>query len=330
MDVQSTELLHLVNDGHFLARALHVAAELGVADVVGDMPLPVAVIAEKVGAQADPLARVIRLLATRGIFVLEGGLADGRVSHTPASRMLAANHPQSFRPFARNTSTTRSWRLPEHMLQMVKTGEPAVGAGTMWSQLKSSPDDARIFDAAMAAKAHSQVTAVVRAHDFSRYGRVVDVGGGAGHLLRGIVAKWPKVHGVLFDRPDVAEAARKSGTSSQLEIVGGDFFAEVPPGDATIVMDVLHDWSDEECVRILKTIRKAAKPGGTLVAVETEVSGNTGLEWGKLLDVIMMTLFAGRQRSRAEFEAMFAAAGYRLTQAVPTQSDVTLFIGEAI
>lgn len=330
MDIESTDLLHQINDGHFLARALHVAGELGVADAVGDEPTPVRLVAERVSAQADPLARILRLLATRGVFKLEGGLADGRVSHTPASRLLAAGHPNSFRPFVRNTATTRSWRLPEHMLHMVKTGEPAVGAGTMWSQLKSSPEDGRIFDAAMAAKAHSQVAGVVEVHDFSRYRRVVDVGGGAGHLLRGIVGRWPSVQGVLFDRPDVVAAARSAGSTAGLEFVGGDFFAEVPPGDATIVMDVLHDWSDEDCVRLLKSIRRTAAPHSTLIAVETEVSGADGPNWGKLLDIIMMTLFAGRQRSRGEFSTMFAAAGYALKDVTPTNSDVTLFIGEAV
>ena len=186
-DTQSTDLLHQINDGHFLARALHVVAELGVADALGDQPVAVATVADRVGAKADLLARVIRLLASRGIFKLEGGL-EGLVSHTAPSRRLASNHPMSFRPFVLNTATIKSWRLPEHMSHMVRTGEPAAGEGTMWSQLEGSPEDARIFDDAMTAKSHTQIAGVLGSHDFSGYGRVVDVGGGAGHLLRAILA----------------------------------------------------------------------------------------------------------------------------------------------
>jgi hypothetical protein len=236
----------------------------------------------------------------------------------------------SFRPFCRNTSTHKSWLVPEHMLHMVRTGEPAAGEGTMWSQLQSSPEDARIFDAAMTAKSQTQIGGVIASHDFSRYGRVVDVGGGAGHLLRAIVAANPKVRGVLFDRPDVAEAARERAGNERLEIVGGDFFVDVPQGDATILMEVLHDWPDEDCVRILKTVRRGAAPGSALIVAEVEVAANNEPEWGKLLDVVMMTLFAGRQRTRAEYERLFDAAGFRLTEATPTNAGATLFIGEPV
>ena len=329
-DMQSTDLLHQINDGHFLARALHVVAELGVADVIGDEPMPVATVAERIGAKADPLARVIRLLASRGIFKLEGGLAEGRVSHTAPSRRLASNHPTSFRPFVRNTATIKSWRLPEHMSHMVRTGEPAAGEGTMWSQLEGSPEDARIFDEAMIAKSHTQIAGVLKSHDFSRYGRVVDVGGGAGHLLRAILAAHPGVKGVLFDRPDVVEAAKERGSKERLEFVGGSFFEEVPEGDATILMEVLHDWSDEECVRILKTIRRSAAPGSRLLIVEADVGEGDDPNWGKLLDVIMMTLFAGRQRTRAEFEALFSAAGFRLVDATSAEDGSKIFAGEPV
>lgn len=164
MDFRSHELLHLINDGHFLAKALQVVAQLGVADAVGDEPVPVTTVAQRVGAKAEPLARVLRLLASRGIFTLEGGLAEGTVSHTAPSRLLASDHPHSFRPFALNTATTRSWRLPEHMLHMVRTGEPAV-AGSWWNELETDPEEARLFDAAMVAKSHTQIAGVIEAFD---------------------------------------------------------------------------------------------------------------------------------------------------------------------
>ncbi len=327
MDFQSHDLLHQINDGHFLARALHVAAELGVADAVGDSPLPVVAVAERVGAKPNLLARILRLLASRGIFKLEGGLADGRVSHTPASRLLMSDHPETFRPFALNTATIRSWRLPEHMLHMVQTGEPAAREGGLWSELEASPEDARRFDAAMIAKSHTQIAGLLKAHDFSRYGRIVDVGGGSGHVLRAIIAAHPKVTGVLFDRPDVVEAAKNFGTE-RMEYVGGSFFEEVPPGDATILMEVLHDWDDAECVSILKTVRRSAAPGSRLLIVEADVGEGDGPSWGKLTDIIMMTIFAGRQRTRAEFEVIFTAAGFRLVDAVRTEDGSKIFIGE--
>ena len=328
MDTASVELLHQLNDGHFVTRALHVVAELGVADQIGETPVPVKVLAERVGAKPELLARGLRAVASHGVFRLTGGLADGEVAHTPASRLLAADHPASFLPFVRNTATIRSWRLPEHMLEMVRTGVPAVGEGTMWSGLVAAPGDARIFDAAMAAKAHSQVDVILRTHDFSGYGRIVDIGGGAGHLLKAILQSYPGVTGVLFDRPDVVEASRQAETVERMEYVGGDFFAEVPGGDVVHMMDILHDWSDAECIRILKSVRRSAAPGSKLIVLETEVSNDDRPEWGKVLDIIMMTLFDGKQRSHDEYAALFQAAGFRLTEAV-RQGDPTLFIGEA-
>lgn len=330
-DAQVTDLLHQINDGHFLARALHVAAELGVADFVGEGGVLVAEVAEQVGAKPDPLARIVRLLASRGIFRLEGGLAAGRIFHTPASERLASSHPYSFRPFVRNTATIKSWRLPEHMTHMVRTGQPAAGEGTMWSQLAQNADDARIFDDAMTAKSHTQIAGVLGCHDFSVYGRVVDVGGGAGHLLRAILAANPSVHGVLFDRPHVVAAAQaKGGANDRLEFVGGSFFEEVPAGDATLLMEVLHDWSDAECLEILKTIRAHATPSSRLLVIEADVGEGDGPNWGKLLDIIMMTLFAGRQRTRGEFEALFAASGYDLVEAIPAADGSKIFVGAPV
>lgn len=328
-DAQINDLLHQINDGHFLARALHVAAELGVADFVGADGAPVAQVAERVGAKPDLLARVVRLLASRGIFRLEGGLAAGRIYHTPASERLASAHPTSFRPFVRNTATIKSWRLPEHMTHMVRTGEPAAGQGTMWSQLEASAEDARLFDAAMTAKSHTQIAGLLGAYDFSGVDRIVDVGGGAGHLLRAILAANPEARGILFDRPDVVAAAAQ-GANDRLEFVGGSFFDDVPAGDATLLMEVLHDWSDEECIRILKTIRRRAEPQSRLLVVEADVGEGDGPNWGKLIDIIMMTLFAGRQRTRSEFEALFAASGYRLTEAIPADDGSRVFVGVPI
>lgn len=329
-DARTTDLLHQINDGHFVTRALHVVAELGVADAVGDDGTPVEIVAERVGAKPDLLARIVRLLASRGIFRLEGGLAEGRISHTPASRRLASNHPLSFRPFVRNTATIRSWRLPEHMTHMVRTGEPAAGQGTMWSQLEQNPEDARLFDEAMTAKSHSQIAGVLASHDFSHHRRVVDVGGGAGHLLRAIVAANPAVTGILFDLPHVVSAAEARGDNERLEFVGGSFFEDVPAGDATLLMEVLHDWNDEECVRILKAIRHTAQPDSRLLVIEADVGDGDAPNWGKLLDVIMMTLFAGRQRTGAEFKELFQASGYRLIEAVSTPDGSRIFVGEPV
>ncbi len=331
MDTESADLVMQLNDGHFLVRALHVATELGVADQLGDGPVPVAVVAAQVGAQADPLARILRLLASRGIFALEGGLADGTVRHTPASRLLAASHPQSLRPMILNTAEQVSWRLPEHMLHMVKTGEPAMADGSMWSRLEVTPERARLFDAAMMAKAHIQIHSVLETQDFSGFGTVVDIGGGKGHLLRAILERYPAVKGVLFDRPDVVASAAAGGDAGgRLSFVGGDFFADVPSGDLTILMDILHDWTDAQSLDILRTVRRSAKPGAALMLVELEVEADGGRDLGKLIDVVMMTIFDGRQRSKAQFGPLLASAGFQLTSATPTPSGSTVLLARAV
>lgn len=330
MDTQSAKLILQLNEGHFVTRALHVAAQLGVADHVGDDPVPVATVAARVGAQPDPLARIIRVLATRGVFALQDGLADGKIAHTPASRVLASDHPASLRPMALNSGQPVSWQLAQHMMHMVRTGEPAFAEGSMWSKLEVTPEEARVFDAAMAAKAHIQIDSLLHTQDLSGFGTVVDIGGGKGHLLRAILARYPASRGILFDRSDVVEAAAEAGDSGgRLSFVSGDFFVEVPPGDLTILMDILHDWTDDQCLDILRTVRRSASPGAALMLMEYDAE-DEGSDLGKVIDIVMMTLFAGRQRSVAAFEALLNTSGFALVSATPTPSSSTLILARAV
>ncbi|HEX2136149.1 MAG TPA: methyltransferase [Microvirga sp.] len=316
----------------FVSRALHVVAELGVADVLGEDASPVGAVAAATGSDADALSRLLRLLSSYGIFELRGA----SVSHTPASELLRSDHPSSIRDFVRMTSLPVVWRSAERLLDSVRTGEAAAaqafpGDG-FWGYLAKHPDEARLFDAAMTARARGQIGAIVAAHDFSKYRSVADIGGGRGHLLRAILAAHPGVRGVLFDLPHVVEAARsRCEPDDRLTFTAGDFFKdELPRCDAYILMEILHDWSDEPARDIVSAVRRAAAPDSKLLVIETVVPEGPAPDWSKILDVIMLALFAGRQRAAKEYGELLRKGGFELRSEVDTGAGISVFEAEPV
>jgi hypothetical protein len=324
MDMQSFDLVRQMSAGHYLTRSLHVVAELGVADAIGDGPTPVGAIAQATGANADALERILRLLASRGVFMLE----DGSVRHTDASRFLISSHPASLRSFTRMMAQPLQWGLAGELLHAVRTGQSAaerVHPDGFWGYLQSNPETERIFGAAMAAKASAQISGILATHDFSRYGEIVDIGGGQGHMLRAILDKHPGVSGVLFDLPAVIEGAKAAGSGERLTFVPGDFLSDgLPSGDAMILMEVLHDWDDAHCARILQAVRKAARPDTTLLVIEIEMTEGDGPDWPKLLDIVMLAAFAARQRTNGEYGALLEANGFAVTGETRTGAGVVI------
>lgn len=326
MDMQAFDLVRQMGAGHYLTRSLHAVAELGVADAVGETPVAVDDLARQVGANADALGRVLRLLASRGIFRLD----DNGVSHTAASAFLAESHPASLRALVRMFAQPIQWQCAGDLLHAIRTGEAvaplAYPDGGLWGYFRDNPEHGRVFDAAMVSKATAQIAGILASHDFSRYRRVVDVGGGGGHMLRGIVGKHPEVAGVLFDLPPVVDAARGSGSDGGIAYVPGDFFAdEVPGGDAIILMEVIHDWDDAASHRILKTVRRAAEPHTRLLLIETEVPEDDSPDWSKLLDIVMLGVFAARQRTAAEYGALLQSNGFELIGRTDTGAGISIF-----
>jgi hypothetical protein len=309
--------------GYCLPRCLHAVADLGVADALDSTPRTATELAASVGADADALNRVLRLLSAHGVFESRGD----RFGHSPASLLLRTDHPQSLRAFVRLFGLPFAWSIFGAMGHSVQTGRPAaekVLPEGIWTYFAEHPDEAAVFNMAMAAKAHAHVAEIIAAYDFSGFRRVGDIGGGRGHLLRAVLAAVPTATGVLFDVPKVVAEAAGLG-SERLTFQAGDFFKDaLPVCDAYLVMEVIHDWNDADSVAILKAIRRAAPPHAKLLLIEQIVPDDAGPHWSKMLDIHMLALLGGRQRTRSEYEALFAKAGFAFAREIVTRADISI------
>jgi hypothetical protein len=290
---------------------LHVIAEIGVADALGDDPRTAADLAASIGVDAGALARALRLVSAYGIFAPR----NNGWSHTPASRLLRTDHPQSVRSFVRWIGDPICWKSFELLGHSIRTGEPAtdqVAPGGAWAYLTQHPEKNRIFDEAMTGKAHGQIAGILSSYDFSRFQTIADIGGGRGHLLQAVLGAAPDATGVLFDLPQVVEPL-KSTSSALIKLQGGDFFKDaLPVCDAYMIMQVIHDWNDQESLEILTAIRRAAPAHAKLLLIEGIVPEESNPSWIKMLDLFMLAMITGKERTRREFEALLAASGFRL------------------
>lgn len=307
--------------GFCLSRCLHVVADLGVADALDDSPRLAADLAAAVGAHPDALGRALRLLAAHGVFECQGET----FRHSPASRLLRTDHPQSLRAFARMFGLPIMWTTSGALDHTIRTGEPAAEKshpGGFWAYLAANPDAGGIFNAAMSGKAHGQVAGIVAAYDFSRFRRIADIGGGRGHLLRAALDAASGATGVLFDLPHVVA---ESAGSDRLALQGGDFLKDaLPRCDAYLVMEVIHDWGDEESVAILRAIRRAALPEAKLLLIEQIIPDGPQPHWTKTLDLHMLALFGGRQRTQQEYAALLEKAGFSLNRVIETRAGISI------
>jgi len=313
--------------GYCLPRCLHVVADLGVADALDETPRTADDLAGAVGAHPEALGRVLRLLSAHGVFEMRGDA----FGHSPASRLLRADHPRSMRAFARMFGLPINWSTFGALERSVRTGLPAaseVFPEGFWAYLAQHPEEGRVFDAAMAAKAQGAVAGILASYDFSGFGRIGDIGGGSGHLLRAVVDAEPGAEGVLFDLPHVIEGA--AGVASErLALRAGDFFRDALPScDAYLLMEVIHDWGDEESVAILRAVRRAAPAHAKLLLIETLVPDDPGPDWSKMLDIHMLALLGGRQRTRQEYEALLARSGFVLEREIDTRAGISVLEAE--
>jgi C-methyltransferase len=311
------------------ARSLQVVAELGLADHVEEEPVTAATLASSCGVDAVALDRVLRLLATHGIFTRG---AEG-YGHTDASRLLRGDHPMSMRAFCRFFGLPLVTSSLEHLDHSVRSGQPAVEVvepNGFWAYLQAHPDEAAVFDQAMTAKAGADVAAVLGAYDFRRFATIADVGGGRGHLIRAVLHSAPGARGLLFDLPQVIDSLDLA--SERLTPLAGDFFVDpLPRADAYLLMEVLHDWPDAEAAAILRVVRRAAAPGATVLVIEgvvPEGQGGPASLGVHTVDVLMLALTGGRERTASELGEVLRGAGFRCTGVVETAT--TMRIVEAV
>ena len=313
--------------GYWISQLVFVVARLGVADALAKGPLTPAVLAGRVGAQPDALHRVLRALASVGVFA---ETADGRFRLTPAAATLRSGVPGSLRNFALMIVDGYNWRAWQELSHGVRTGEVAFdhAHGTpFFPWLGAHPEEDRVFSESMASISGTENAAIARAYDFGRLDMLVDVGGAHGHLLATILRRHKHLRGVLYDQPQVVAGASASGfvtapdVAPRCTIEGGDFFAGVPRGAQAYLMKyIIHDWDDDRSCTILRHCREAMSPGGRVLVVEHVIAKGNARDWGKLLDVNMLVLLTGRERTLEQFRALFGRAGLRLRRAYPTAS----------
>ena len=213
------------------------------------------------------------------------------------------------------------WRGFEYFADALRTGasvQERVVPGGFWKYLSEHPEESRLFDEAMMGKAGGQIAGVLSAYDFSAFRTIADIGGGRGHLLAAVLQAAPGAHGILFDQPHVTAAAQAAGMESErLRVHPGDFFTGgVPSADCYLIMQVIHDWNDEKAARILAAIRSAAAPGATLLLIECLVPEDSKPSWTKMLDLQMLTLLSGKERTKQEYSEMLRTAGFRLDRVI--------------
>jgi hypothetical protein len=309
------QLLTLINLG-VASRVVQVVADLGIADHVGDYPVTAEALANVCGVNPGALDRVLRLLTDCGVFAYEGN----GYRHNEASRLLRSDHPQSLRAFAQMQGLPVFYNTYGHLSHSIRTGAPAfqlVDARGMFPYLTEHPDEARVFDQAMTAKANGDTAAILATCDFQSAETIADIGGGRGHLLRAVLDAAPRAHGILFDLPDVVAALPPAGPrfSSQ----AGDFFVDpLPAADTYLLMEIIHDWADAEATAILRAVRRAAKPGARVLIIETIPDGDRPDPRGRTLDVIMLAVTGGRERTGSELGVLLRNAGFSEARIIDT------------
>ena len=293
-----------------------VAAELGLADLVAERPRTVEDLAARLDVLPDPLYRVLRALASVGVFREVSSRTFGT---TPLAGTLRQGAPGSMRAWA------RLWGVPQRtaaigaLLHSVRTGEPSfdhVHGRTWWEHLAANPEQGTVFSDAMGDLSRQLHAAAVETYDLSGVRRLVDIGGGKGYLVATILRRYPEMTAIVYDQPStVAKAGpvlAEAGVADRVEVVGGDFFSSVPEGgDAYLLSMILHDWDDEQSTTILTNIRRAMDPDGRVLVIDAVLPEDDSPHDGKLRDIIMLALHPGRERTEAEFADLFERSGLR-------------------
>jgi hypothetical protein len=328
------DLVTRLMDGYLSTQMLYVAARLGLVDVLIDGPRTCTDLAAAAGAEPALLHRLLRGLVMEGLLSEQPG---GRFALTDAGRLLRADGPESMRG-AVLARGGLYYRAAAGLLDTIRGAGPAFRQAygvDLFEHLDSSPEDAAIFQLSMLARARQEAAMLATTYDFTPFHHVVDIGGGEGATLTAILKAWPGVRGTLFDRPDVAANARArlaaAGLTERAAVIGGDFFGSVPSGgDVYVLSRVLHDWDDEQAVRILNACRDAMPASSRLLIVDAILGESVHDQPAAVrMDLHMLTLATGRERTAAEFETLLHAARLRIVRILTPGGAATFQIVEA-
>jgi O-methyltransferase domain len=324
------QLVGQIATGYIASAALQVALHLEIPDRLAAGPQSVSDLARAAGVQEDPLYRVLRMLASVGVF--EERSPRTFASNAPAD-LLRKGHT-TLRDIHYFLTDPLHFRVYGDLMHSVATGQPAiekVGGATVFEYFATHPDDAARFNNGMTSLSANAVAAALTAYDFADINVLVDVAGGHGMVLTSILRQYPRMRGVLFDLEHVIVGAppliERAGVTDRCQTMVGDFFTAVPPGgDAYIMKHIIHDWDDERALVILRNIHRVLQgtPRGRVILLEAVVQPANQADFGKLLDLEMLVFPGGRERTAEEFESLFARAGFTLTRIVPTQSPLSV------
>ena len=316
--------------GFQLSQAISVAATLGIPDLLAHGTQTSEELAAATESHPDALYRLLRALAAAGVLHEDEGRQFALADLGQPLRSDAPDSLHGWAVFVGRPYYREAW---SDLLHSVRTGENAFRHGhgvDVWTYRADHPQESAIFDRAMEALTRGAVASVLEAYDFGRFGTVVDVGGGNGALLAALLETYPAMHGIVFDQPHVVAAAEAllaaRGVADRCEIVGGSFFESVPSGgDAYALKAIVHDWEDDEAIAILHVVRRAAPPGAAILVLEAELGAPNEALLAKLSDVNMLVGPGGRERTEAEYAALFEAAGLAYVGMTPSGTGIAVY-----
>jgi O-methyltransferase/methyltransferase family protein len=325
---QQAAMLRMLS-GFWLSRALSVVITLGIADLLKSGPKSIDELAGATKTHAPSLYRVLRALAAEGVFSEDG---HGNFRATPLAAALQSGVPGSLRAFVLEQLDDEHYEAWGDLLHSVRTGETAFDHHfnmDLWQYRALHHEDATTFDEAMANLTAVAIEPILDAYDFSSFRTVVDIGGGDASLLTAILGKHPGVKGVLFDMPRVTPKALRrieaAGLTHRCDIVSGDFFKSVTAGgNAYILKAVIHDWDDDKAAAILKNCLHAMAQSGRILLIEAVIPPGNGPFFHKFMDLNMMVMTGGRERTESEYRALLKMAGLDLARIVPTSSELNV------
>ena len=324
-EVAQQQTLWRMITGCFVSQAISVAATLGIADLLSSGPQSLAELAQQTATHAPSLYRLLRALASVGIFSED---PEGRFALTPLANLLRQDVPGSLRAPAAMIRSKVQWPALGDLLYSVQTGNsafPHLFGMDLWEYTQQDEQENKIFHDAMSGFSVVEVEAICKAYDFSGITTLVDIAGGHGKLLAAVLQAYPTMHGKLFDLPHVAQQAEEvfldAGVAQRARAIGGDMFTSVPAGyDAYMMKTVIHDWDDEQAVTLLQNCHAAMPSHARLLLMTRVIAPANVPDGGKFMDLNMLITLGGRERTEEEFVRLLARANLTLKRTIPTQS----------